>query len=190
MMGEQNSDLQAKINRAIRAVLIDQGAGGVGDTYAAITSEGRTLPNTTITTGDGVSFDGPGNWYFPSILLNLRDSGLVQPNEPNPAAPRMSANDRMTGIYNALCRSDDEHTLDFTAKELTRLGRLLAVDQSGGTDPDQVKNALANADMVDFTVLYWQSGLMGTPKKHDEKATFWERELEFSCIACNAALAA
>lgn len=188
-MAQPNSDLQSKINRAVRAVLLDQGAVQRDNCYAAPASDDRTLPNTTITTGDGIPFDGPGNWQFPEIMVNLRDPATVQPDEADPENKRISANERCSNIYNALNRSDDTTTFFFTAAELTRLGRLLAVDQSNGTDPVQVQSALNNADMADFTVLFWEPGLIGSPSKNQD-GTFWSRELAFSCVACNAALAA
>jgi hypothetical protein len=184
-MADPNSDLQSKINRAVRAVLIDRSAATLDNCYAAPCSDARKLPNTTITTGDGVPFGGPGDWQFPDVMLNLRDDATVQINVADSATPRVSANERCTKICNALNRSDDEHTLDFMARELTRLGNLLAVDQSGGADPAQVQSALDNADMADFGVIFWQCELNGTPTKHDENTTFWERELGFSCVAMN-----
>lgn len=190
-MADPNTDLQSKINRAVRAVILSVGAGTVNNTYAAPFGDVRILPNTSISTGDGIPFDGPGNWHFPNVIVNLRDDGAIQPDATDPNQPRIDANLRLTGIYNALNRSNDTTTLYFTAGELTRLGRLLAVDQSGGTDPVQAQSAADNADMADFTVLWWEGGLVGTPTRHESDGHFfWERELGFGCVACNTALPA
>lgn len=185
-MADPNSDLQSKINRAVRAVLIDQGAATTENCYAAPASDERTLPNTTVGTGDGIPFEGPGNWHFPDVRLNMRDNAIAQPGQ-DASAPRKAANARWTKIYNALARSDDTHTLYFTATELTRLGRALAVDPSGGTDAAWVKFADDNADMADFTVLWWDVAAQGTASK-DVGGVFWERDLQFNCVACNAVI--
>lgn len=186
-MDYPNTDLQSKIDRAIRAVLLDQGAATKENCYAAPASEARILTNCTIASGDGHPFDGPGNWQFPNVTLNLRDDGSVQPDMADANQPRTDANARMTKIFNALNRSDDEHTLYYTATEITRLGRLLSVDVSSGSDPTLAQEAADNADMADFTMLWWEAGIVGTPVKHDSETTFWERDLQFSCVACNAA---
>lgn len=185
-MPDPSTDLQSKINRAVRAVLVDQQAATNDNCYCDPETAGRTLPNTTVTTGDGVPFDGPGNWHFPVVNLNLRDDASVQPNQ-RAADQKTSANTRCTKIYNALARSDDTHTLAYTASELTRLGRALAVDASNGSDPVQAQAARDNADMADFTVLWWEFSGQGVPTK-PEGSTFWERDLQFSCVACNAVL--
>lgn len=187
-MAEITSDLQSKINRAVRAVLIAEGAGTVTDTIAAPSEMDRTLPNTTVVSGDSQPFDGPGNWRFP-VTLVLRDEAVTQPTEINLEASRQTANGRLSGILNALNRSDDEHTLYYTALELTTKGRALAVDASGGTDADSVQRAADNADMADFTVLWWESVSVGAAAKTTATgATFWERTLDFSCVACNNAI--
>jgi hypothetical protein len=187
-MADPNTDLFSKIPRAVRAVLLDQGAVTIDNCYISLDSRSRTLPNTTIEVqGDGASFDGPGNFRFPAIVINLRDDAIVQPDEADPNGPRTRANARCTAIYNALCRSDDTHTLDYTAREITRLGQALAVDASSGSDPVQAQFAADNSDMGDFCVMLWELEQIGAPKK-TEDGTFWEREMVFSCVACNANL--
>lgn len=185
-MSEPNSDLQSKINRAIRAVLIDRGAVNEDNCFADPESADRILPNSTISTGEGNPFDGPGNWQFPEILINIRDEATVQPNMAS-EDPRLAANVRATAIWNALNRSDDETTLYFTASEITRLGRALAVAMD--SSPAAVAFAAANADMAEFTCLWWEAAAQGPAKKHED-GTFWSRDFVFSCVACNGTLAA
>lgn len=189
-MSEPNSDLSSKLNRAIRAVLLSAGAGLPTEIIAAPNSTERTLPNTDIVAGDAIPFDGPGNWQFPSVTITLRDDAAVQPGETNSAVNRVSANDRLTKVFNALNRSDDTHTLYYTAQQLTALGRALAVDASSGSDDTQAQDAANNADMAEFTVLWWEFVGIGSLMKvsTDSGGTFWQRDLTFSCFACNSAL--
>ena len=184
-----SGDLQSKINRAIRAVLISAGAGTLNDTYAAPASDDRQLPNTTIITGDGIPFSGPGNWHFPEVTVLLRDSAVVQPATDAANTPRISANSRMTAVINALTLSDNISSLYYTAQQITALGRALAVDPTNGSNPIAAQSALDNADMSDFTCLWWDVTSNGQPKK-SENGAYWERELGFSCIACNASIPA
>jgi hypothetical protein len=178
-----NTDLQSKITRAIQAVLIDQGLIAA-TIFAAPSNAARTLPNTTISIeSDAFAYDGPGNWQFPDVRLTLRDDAIKQPDTADPESYRKTANDRWSNTYNALARSDDTHTLFYTATQLTALGNALA------TNPDPVI-ATDNADMADFTVLWWELVRQGAPNlvAGDGGGTFWEREMQFSCVVANTAL--
>lgn len=179
------ADLQSKISRAVRAVLLDQGAAAADNCFADPDDGQRGLPNSTIIPGDSTAFDGPGNFHFPAVRINLRDDANTQPDVADAVTPRVLANQRFAKIYNALCRSDDQHTMDYMARELTRVGNLLATDQSYGKDPIQTLAAADNADMADFTVLYWWLEDIGGVAKHVEGETYWEREMVFSCVACS-----
>lgn len=187
-MPDPNADLQSKICRAVKALLIAEGVGSALDTIAAPSQEARSLPITTITTGDGSPFDGPGNWSH-TVNLDLRDEAVTQPTEANPQSTRVSANERCTRIVNALTRSEDTHTLKYTADRLTTLGRALAVDETSGSNPIAAQRALDNADMADFTVLWWEAVGVGSANKvATDGGTFWQRDLQFNCVACNANL--
>lgn len=187
-MPEPNSDLQSKIARAVKALLLAEGAGSTIDTIAAPSDAERSLPNTTISAGDGDEFAGPGNYKFP-VWLELCDAAVTQADEPNDQATRVSANERFTRIWNALNRSDDGHTLQYTANRLTTLGRALAVDETSGADPLAAQRAIDNADMADFTVLWWEASPAGAANKITGKeSSYWSRDLQFACVACNSTL--
>lgn len=174
-MAQTSDDLQSKICRAVRALLIEEGAGSTEDTIAAPNSEQRGLPLTAITTGDGQPFDGPGNWQH-QVNLELRDDAVNSPDESDPDTARVVANARCTRIVNALMLSEDGHTLDYTARRLTTLGRALASDAD-------------NADMADFTVLWWEAAGQGTASlTSGDSSMFWQRDLQFNCVACNSAI--
>lgn len=182
-MAEQ--DLQSKICRAVRALLIEESAGSTADTIASPSAAARSLPLTAINAGDAKPFDGPGNWQM-DISITLLDAAPVQPDEANDQASRISANERMTKVVDALMKSDDTHTTYYTAQRLTTLGRALAVSD-GSASGDQ--RALDNADMAEFTVLWWEADGIGSAGRiSGDKGTFWERELKFNCVACNANL--
>jgi hypothetical protein len=187
-MPDPSSDIQSKLARAIRALLIADGAGSTEDTIAAPSDQERSLPLTAISVGDGDPFDGPGNLKFP-VTLDLRDEAVTQPDETSDQATRRAANERLTNIVNALTKSDDDHTLYYTAARLTTLGRALAVDETSGGDANAAQRALDNADMADFTVLWWESMGVGSPGKvSGDGVSFWQRDLQFSCVACSAIL--
>lgn len=174
-MAQTSDDLQSKICRAIRALLIEEGAGSTEDTIASPSSEQRTLPLTGISCGDGQPFDGPGNWQH-QINIELRDDAVNDPDDGDPDTARVVANARCTRIVNALMLSDDGHTLDYTARRLTTLGRALAADSD-------------NADMADFTVLWWGAAGQGTANlTSGDSSMFWQRDLQFNCVACNSAI--
>jgi len=185
-MADPSGDLQSKLARAIRAVLIDQNAVTLENCYPEPANDVRALPNTTIQCEDGVEFEGPGNWKFPSARLVFRDRAVAQANESE-AQPRIDANARLTAIKNALMRSTDGTTYDFIRSELCRLGNAMAVDASNGADPVQVQFAVDNADMADFTCLFWMPGLVSAPTKAAD-GTYWEREMAFEAVACDAML--
>lgn len=187
-MPDPASDLQSKICRAIRALLIAEGAGSALDTLAAPDYQSRELPLTAIMCGDGDPFDGPGNFTFP-ITIDLRDEAVTQPTETNDQATRTAANARLSAIINALTKSEDGHTLYYTAARLTSLGRALAVDETSGSSAAAAQRAIDNADMAEFTVLWWESMGVGSPGKvAGNGVSFWQRELQFSCVACDAVL--
>jgi len=183
------TDLQSKICRAVKALLIAAGAGSAVDTIAAPSAQERSLPVTTILAGDGTPFDGPGNSKHP-VTLELRDDAIDQPTETNPGTKRVTASERLTAIWNALNRSDDGHTLYYTAQLLTAAGRALAVDETGGADATVAQRARDNADMADFTVLWWESLGAGSANRVSPEGgvTHWQRDLQFNCVACNSAI--
>ena len=177
-MPTPSGDLQSKINRAIKAYLVTAGVVTVQDCHAQPDSYERTLPLTEIGTGDGIEFEGLGNWQFPSVTLKLEDTGIVQPTVPNQNQPRIDANTRMTAIWNALNLSDDATTLDYVARQVTAAAWAKAI-----ADP------VDNGDLADFTMIKWYVGDRGGPQQKTEAGmTFWERVISFSCVACDAAL--
>ena len=187
-MAQTSDDLQSKICRAVRALLIEDGAGSTEDTIAAPSSVLRELPITAVMTGDGQPFDGPGNWQH-QVNLDLRDDAVNAPDEADTDTARIAANARCTKIVNALMLSEDGHTLDYTARRLTELGRALAVDESEGADEAMALRAAQNADMADFTVLWWEAAGQGAATiSAGESSTYWQRDLQFNCVACNSAI--
>jgi hypothetical protein len=79
-------DLQSKIPRAIRALIISTGVGNAGNTYAAFAASmsiNRGLPNTTIICdGEGMPDElGTGNFRFPEVRIIFRDNATPQPNQ-------------------------------------------------------------------------------------------------------------
>ena len=191
MPGQSPSgDLQSKINRAIRAWLINQGAVAAANCITAPSSAKRPLPLTDIDADrikqGATPADGPGNWHFANVSIILEDSAVVLPGD-DPDSQRVLANDHFTAVWSALNQSDDGTTIFYTGYQITLAGQALAVDASNGADPVQAQSAADNSDMVDFTILALWQGLEGTAAKSAD-GTFWSREIGFSCVACNANL--
>jgi hypothetical protein len=185
-----SGDLQSKINRAVRGFLIAQGAATPDNCYAAPSSYDRTLPNTTVETpSDGV-YDprmGPGNLRFDNVAVILRDNAVAQANDPDMNDPRIAANNRMTLTYNALNQTVNNADLGYTAQQITLAGRALAVDPTNGANAQAAQSAADNADLQNFCCLFWWLVRIGEMKT-DSKGVFWERELVFGGIFCNASL--
>jgi hypothetical protein len=176
-------DLQSKLNRAIRAVIIEQGAGSADTIFLAHTSDERGLPSTSIDSGDAtehVMFTG--NWRFTSVTVTLRDS--ADPEQFAPTPPQVAATERYNLIRAALTRLGDNGEFNYMPGQLTTLGRALAVDESEGEIPESAQFAADNADMEDFTVFWWNTVALSSPRINAE-AHCYESELRFDCIACN-----
>ena len=183
-------DLQTKIPRAIAALIIGTNVGTVNNTYpgeATATVTNRTLPNQTITCGDGFEEDlQPGNFRFTGTI-NFRDDGTTQPNETNlPNGPFIRAQQRVSPIITQLVLSDDGTTKDYTRRQLNAWGRKMAATVANGGTASSDQDAANNADMADFTFIYWNITDYGTPKKTESGGTFVERDITFECVACNS----
>lgn len=166
-----SQDLQSKLNRAIQAVIIDQGAGTESDTLIEFTSEPRVPPLTSIDSGgadEHVMFSG--NWRFAKVMVVLNDPATVE--DENPKAAQIAALQRYNLVRQALTRIGDLGEFSFMPDELTTIGRALA---DAGED---------NADMTDFTVFWWKIVGLSSPRINPE-ANCFEAQLQFDCIACN-----
>ena len=174
-------DLQSKLNRSIRALLIAEGAGSTEDTFTEISSATRQLPNTTIDSGSAsehVMFTG--NWRFQNVTLTMRDNAAVQPDDEI-NSPWVVAVERYNRIRVALSRIATSGSFAFLPGELTTAGRALAV--SDGSESGDII-AADNADMADLTVMWWNITGLSSPRFNSEADCF-ESELQFDCIACN-----
>ena len=177
-----DSDLQSKINRAVRALLINSGAGSALDTFTELTSDTRAIPNTTIATGSGdelVKFTGL--WKFPGLTVSMRDNAAVEADEANPNAAWIAALTRYNDVRTALSLIGDAGELNYTAGQITSAGRALA--ESDLTEEGDII-AADNADMANFTVTWWAITGLSSPRLNSENNCF-ESELQFECHACN-----
>jgi hypothetical protein len=181
-MPDPNSDLQSKICRAVKAMLVSEGAGSAIDTFIELSSDPRPLPNTTISTGGGdelVKYSGI--WKFQNVRVEMRDNATVQPTEINPVAAIVAATERYNRIRTALSRLGNSGEFTYTPALLTAAGRALAVSD-GSEEGDQ--RAEDNADMAYFTITWWNITGLSAPQSNSE-ATCFESELQFECHACN-----
>jgi hypothetical protein len=174
------SDLQSKITRAIKAVLVAANVQGV--IIAAPENIERKLPLTTATCGDGDEEpDQPGNYHFPNVCICLEDDAVDNPSNADYAARRTDANSHFTTVKSALTLSADGVTYGYMRWLLTTMGQALATT---GTAQQQADNA----DMADFQILDWRPVTMGVEEKRSggDKGTFWAREIVFNCLAADS----
>lgn len=179
------SALQSKLARAIKALLVAEGAASENDTYFEFSSAERTLPNTTILTGQSdelVKYSGI--WKFPNISITFRDNAAVQPDETNPNAAWLAAQARYSLVRDTLSRIGDDGSTMFMRGEITTAGRALAtaVDAS----EEAVQKAADNADMAQFTCTWWKDVDLGALRA-DAGGTFYEADLIFEAHAANSA---
>ena len=181
-------DLQSKLNRAIYALIIRTGIGDSANTFAGeVSSQPRTLPNTTIEAGEGNEESSMGNFRFHGVIT-FRDDAILQPNQANPQAPFIAAQTRSSAIIEQLVLSDGSPEMEVTRQNLNTYGRALAVDPSNGATLALAQDAAANADMVDFTALYWRITDYGTTRRAggEKEGVFFEREVAFESLCCNS----
>ena len=179
------SSLQSKLGRAIRALLIQQGAGSLADTVCELSSADRALPITTILTGDGAEhIPHTGNWRFGEVTLELHDSAVIEPDEVSQNRSWLDATERYSNVRDALGRIADSGNTLFMADAITAAGRALATSD-GSAEGDQ--QALDNADMAAFTVTWWHEIGLAAPTASDTGG-FWEAQLKYDCICCNSSL--
>lgn len=181
-MPDPNSDLQSKICRAVKALLLAEGAGSAGDTFVQFCSDPRTFPNTTIECPEGEELvKYSGIWKFTNVRVTMRDAATVQPTETNQNAAWIAATERYNRIHTALSRVGDNGEFTFLPALLTEAGRALA-DSDGSEDGDQQQED--NADMATFTITWWHCTGLSAPRS-DDAGTCYESELQFECHACN-----
>jgi hypothetical protein len=174
---------RSKTDRAIVAYLISKGVAP--NIYPANFSGERAYPNVTVWCHDGKpDVQYSGSWEF-QVMIEVNGHATVQPDEPNPDAPRVDLDEISQAVEEALMVSDDadqNETLHTTAELITLAGRALAV--SDGTDAGN-QRAANNADMVNFTLQFWQeTGLTGG-QGQTEGAAFREI-LNYICRSCGS----
>jgi hypothetical protein len=181
-------DLKSKVQRAIAATIIGQGAAGSTwqNTFAGeYSSNDRILPDTSVECLEGIEEDFTGNYRFHGRIV-FRDDATVQPNAPTPQTPFLNARTRVDQIIGVLVQSEDKTTMDYSRRLINQYGNALAVDASNGAIQASVNQAVANSDMTDFSLLYWRIADYGQAEKlGTEGGLYFQREIGFECVACN-----
>lgn len=180
-------DLESKLNRAIYATIISTGAGKPGNTFAGyVDSENRPIPNTTIISGEGEEEYGLGNYRFFGKII-FRDSATLQPEMSNPRQPFLDAQNRTSSIISQLVQSDGSSEMEVSRSLINSAGRAMAIDPTNGANQIFSDLALVNADMVDFTIIYWRIIAYGSVKSTKSTGnTNYERETLFEALCCNS----
>lgn len=163
----------SQLDRAICAYLIAQGCGTAGNISPANSQPVNAYP--TITVKSFSSEQDPvltGRESY-QVQIQCKTSAATETNDPNPAA-RAAQSDALVGqVMAAMLQSDDQNTLDYTARAITTAGRALATGLNILPDSN-------NADMLDFTLdhLYWIGTQRGEP---DDDGSAWVEIRTFKC---------
>lgn len=176
--------VDSKAERAIKAYLISKGAGSLLDIFTAMEIATRTFPNTTITAVRGVPDPKFTGNYRIQFWIKHKGQATQAANEPNKTLPITQFINRIETTGDALMQSDDGQTFSQTARDITAAGRALAV-ATNPADPDSAKQALDNADMLDFTLWDWQDEGFGQGDAEEEGCS-WVRIQMFSALCCNS----
>lgn len=180
-MAEPYLNLDEKLTRSIAAYLRSVGLGNTENIVSQVTNQARTVSAeglTTVTCGDPQPADGqPGNFWF-DVMVELKFPSVQDPNDSNPRTQEVAARQRQAAINDQLNLSDDEHTLHYTAIQIHTAGRALAVSD-GTAEGDTF--AAENADMVDFTVIWWEATGFSTPQ---QQAQYFVSDARFRALCC------
>ena len=176
--------LRSKLNRAICAYLVSQGAGSTKDTQPSFTQSTLAFPNTTVRATTGTP-DPPftGNYRI-QVWISIKGSASESTTEPNPDLRREEFDNRIATVADALMTGNGYNSLSDTANAITAAGRALAtvIDPN---DPASVQFAANNADMVDFTLIQWIDRGFGDGQADSQDCT-WEEILIFEAYCCSS----
>ena len=170
--------LRSKCDRAITAYL--QSMGVAGDIYPANSSAEREVPCVTVLSHSGRAEVPITGIYRFQVRIRIQGHAGQQPDETNPEAQRVSLDELVVGVSDAMMQSGDGDDLQATAAAITASGRALA------TDPD-AQRAANNADMVDFTCQsLYDTGLDGgNPSTGGGvDGNYWVEDLLFEAVCC------
>lgn len=182
-MAESFNNIRSKLNRAIVAHLIAEGAGSAVDCTPFLSSGSKVIPCTVVRAKVGkpvIPFSGN---YDIIVHITIRGTATVEIGEIDAEAARRAFDERVAATYDALMQTDDNQTLRYTAKSITSRGRALAVDDGSGAEA--TLKAQQNADMEDFTCLRVEDGGFGDPNPNDQES-LWEEVLVFEMTACGS----
>lgn len=179
-MGAPYNNVPSKLERAIVAYLITQGAGTITDVFPSRAVAARDFPNTTVIPVRGVPVAlFTGNYTF-TVHILIAGSATLPTGESNPDTAWVQFEQRVAATNDAMMMSTDGQTLFATAAAITAAGRALA---TGGTTQQQANNK----DMADFTCLQVVDGGYGNGDARSAGCD-WLEVITFNIDACGSAI--
>jgi len=172
------SNLRSKLNRAVVAYLISQPNCGTADDITPFNTRlvnSLIQPSTTVRARAGKPRVEMSGNYDVALQITVKGTGVQDVGDTSESA-RLLFDLRLASIYDAMFQSDDNYTLNATAKAITSAGRALAA-----SDP------VNNGDMDDFTVLAITDGGFGDPNINEQECA-WEEQLMFNVLCCGSHL--
>ena len=169
-------NLGSKLDRALVAYLIGQGAGTARDVLPSNHSGTREVPFTVVSAHRGTPNPAAMGTYDVDVRVQIEGLAGNQPGRGSRHQNRLLFDARVAKTYDALHLSTDGVSLLATADAITAAGRALAV-----SDPDN------DADMVDFGCLYMTDLGFDRGEPKDEPGTFLEI-LNLRCRCCPSAV--
>src|SRR3990167_5380522 len=165
-------NLGSKLDRALVAYLIGQGAGTARDVLPSNHSGTREVPFTVVSAHRGTPNPAAVGTYDVDVKVQIEGLAANQPGQRNRHQNRKQFDARGAKTYDALHLSTDGVSLLATADAITAAGRALAA-----SDPDN------DADMVAFGCLYMTDLGFDRGEPKDEPGTFLEI-LNLRCRCC------
>lgn len=157
-------NLRSKLNRAIRQWLISQGCGQSDDIHCGFTVATREFPNTTVKAAIGSPETPFSGNYRVRVMITVK--GHAEKSKSNaatdPELARVLFDERLAKTFDALMQTDDNQTLQFTAKSITSAGRGLVptslVLNSAGTNVNGRYNQASalqwNREGGEYSIVY------------------------------------
>lgn len=173
-------NLGTQVERALKAWLVECGAGTAGDIF--ISNDSRRHPEngvyTTIVAQTSMPVEETSGNERVQVVIQHFFPASVQPGNSNIESHRLAIDRRVGLQMAALQQSDDTDSLAYTWKSVTTYGRLLA---STGSAQSQENNA----DMVNFTcqLVRYAGSTRGRPEDEEKS---WVEVRNYEVRACSS----
>ena len=187
-------DLASKLERAVRWLLISNGAGTSADVFTSGHVGERPLPNRTVIVETMTPIRSNRREGILHLQIQHRFDASVQ-DGVDPVSLRVKRDKTVAETDAAMTNQSDGASFERVADQITFAGRDLAVPNAALTDPADIAADLAivaaNLDMINFRCDEVTLGNPYLERGHEEgkKDLVWMVNLNFLCRVSNSAAA-